>query len=139
MRNARAGIAAWLGLLIVGSTALGQTQVPSLKNPEDPQELAHGSFTPRVVGWNDLEGEFAGLPSKGDRQIVSWETVYARALVRARTDRDPLEKASIRPLSPKTLRGSAWPISHGSAVNSWRAARFMIPHRRCSMYSPGVV
>ncbi len=94
VRSTSAGIAAWLILLTVANSFGGRPQQPRANVAVD------GMIVPQVQGVSlDSENEIAGLAKGSKPELVTWETLYALAVVRARAGKLTLS----RTLDPAAL------------------------------------
>ncbi len=107
MRTLSPGFLACAVYVLAPALAFGQPQAPSRPEGEkdqqtEMQELAH-ILQPRPPTSLEVDKQIAGLSANSHPEILTWERVYALALVRARRGPGPRAQA----LDPKDLAEQA--------------------------------
>jgi hypothetical protein len=107
MRTLSTGFLAWAVYILAPSLALGQPQAPPGPEGEKDQPfkahvLAH-ILHPHVPPSLEGDKEIAGLSATSRPEVLTWERVYALALVRARGGPAPRAEA----LDPKAIAEQA--------------------------------
>src|SRR5690242_20379446 len=107
MRTLSTGFLACAVSLLAPFLALGQPQAPPGPDGEKDQpfkahELAH-ILQSHVPPSPEVDKEIAGLSASSHPEVLTWERVYALALVRTRGGPGPRGEA----LDPKVIAGQA--------------------------------